>query len=776
MPKQNEHLQQGTVELKNDATIKNSIIAVDLWEPENYASTGGILKAEDAFFLNNKKSVHALYYTNFNPYYPEVEWDCFTKLKNCSFEITEDYPAKETFFKHVDLAHIKGVKFYGCDFSISENANGIDEWNYAIAGYDAKFEVRAICNSQQLPCPEISLDKSIFTGFYGAINANNDGYSTVTFSVSECDFINNENGVLTSKMNNATVIYSNFEIGTFHDCGAGIHSDRINAFTFEDNNFSKYENAPLSDYFGITVLNSEDVNEIYRNTFDGLSFGNYSDGQNWIEDESMGLVYNCNENTNNYADFYVEDDEDYNGFGIQSGQGNENLPAGNTFSKSDATWHFYNGARYDIDYFTNTTNSSISPEKITENVNLHPLSTTNTCPSNFSANPKLRLILTAEEKTDAELEYYNSLTDYNSTKSLYDNYIDGGDTEDEINDIQSAQPEDMWALRAQLLGDSPHLSFEVLKEASDKTDVFTESALFDILAANPDELKKDTLISYLENKEDPLPDYMIALLEQIAEGTTYKTALLNQMSEYKHNYVRAANRVVRSILNDSIMDYEGLRNWLDNIGGINSDRRIISSYIEQGNFTDAFTLANMLPSLYELQENDSVEHLYYIDMLNLYQTLHQEDRTTYQLSDTEKATIDNIAQNSGGIAGSQAKSILQSVYNEYCDICPNVNNSASHKSDRFISNDDINKIYGLDITAKPNPASYWVAFDFTLPKGHDEGVISIRNTSSIIIDRIKVEGQQGQKLWDISHIPSGAYVYTIEASGFSKSGKLIITK
>ncbi|PIY33127.1 MAG: hypothetical protein COZ08_05745, partial [Bacteroidetes bacterium CG_4_10_14_3_um_filter_42_6] len=110
----------------------------------------------------------------------------------------------------------------------------------------------------------------------------------------------------------------------------------------------------------------------------------------------------------------------------------------------------------------------------------------------------------------------------NSVKALYDSYIDGGYTEGELLDILTAQPDDMWELRAQLLGDSPHLSLEVLKEAADKTDVFTESALFDILAANPDELKKDTLISYLENKEEPLPDYMIDLLKQLAGGTTYK--------------------------------------------------------------------------------------------------------------------------------------------------------------------------------------------------------------------------------------------------------------
>jgi len=92
--------------LKNDAIIENAIIAVDLWKPDGYSTTGGIVYADNATFSNNTKSVHAVHYRNFNPYFPEIEWNNFSNFKNCTFEITEDYLGNETFYKHVDLAHV----------------------------------------------------------------------------------------------------------------------------------------------------------------------------------------------------------------------------------------------------------------------------------------------------------------------------------------------------------------------------------------------------------------------------------------------------------------------------------------------------------------------------------------------------------------------------------------------------------------------------------------------------------------------------------------------
>ncbi|PKP48384.1 MAG: hypothetical protein CVT92_16170 [Bacteroidetes bacterium HGW-Bacteroidetes-1] len=777
-PKQGESLKQGKLVLINGATIENAIVAVDLWKPGDWSSTGGIVYATDAVFHNNAKSVHALHYRNFNPYFPEIEWDYFSNFKNCTFEITEDYLGDETFYKHVDLAYVKGIDFQGCDFSLAENVAGISTSNHAIAAYDARFRVTAICNSQQAPCPEVDYDRSTFTGFWSAISAVNDGGVPLTFSVNRADFTDNANGVKTRYMNNASVLFSNFEIGNLWGCGTGIYSDNVTGFAYEQNDFTKFTGGPASDHFGIIINNSEAVNEVYKNTFNGLSYANFSDGKNWIGINTyLGLAYYCNENANNYTDFYVNDFEREKRSGIQSEQGNDNYTTGNTFTQNGATWHFYNGGEHLVGYYYNQNeNDEIPDDDKIYHVAKYGRNINNGCPYHYGGSSELKLVLTTQQKADAEQDYYDNLTDYNNVKTLYDSYVDGGNTEAEKFDIQTAQPDDMWELRAQLLGDSPHLSFEVLKEAADKTDVLTESALFDILAANPDELKKDTLLSYLENKEEPLPAYMVDLLRQLAQGTTYKTALHQQMAGYKHAYTRAAHDIIRSLLNDTVTDNVELRNWLDNLGGITSDRQIIATYISEDNFTDALTLANMLPQLYKLEGNELTEHNYYMDMLDLHQTLYQESRNTLQLDSTEKASIVFIANNSTGVAGAQAKSILEGVYDEYFDDCPDADGTTGYKSNSIINPDALGKAYGLNISVKPNPAKQWAAFDYTLPGDETEAIITISNSIGNIVEMIQISGSQGQNLWDTRTVKPGVYIYTIKAAGFSQSGKIVISK
>jgi hypothetical protein len=777
-PDANGNYQQGYLKLINGATIENAIIAVDLWEPGNWSSTGGMVYATDAIFRNNAKAVHALHYSNFHPNFPEIEWDYFSNFKNCTFEITEDYLGDEIFYKHVDLAHVKGIDFQACDFSLAENVEGVSTWTHAIAGYDAKFRVSAICNSQQYPCPEEDYDRCTFTGFYSAINAVNDGGVPLTFSVNRADFVDNAYGVKTREMNNASVLFSDFEIGYLWYCGAGIYSDDVTGFAFEENNFNKYTGGPQGNYFGIIINNSNAVNEVYRNNFNGLSYANFSDGKNWRDDYRYeGLAYYCNENTNNYADFYVNDYEYPDHSGIQSEQGNDNYTAGNTFTQSGATWHFYNGGEHLVQYFYNQNASYEIPDypDKTYHVAITAENDDNTCPSHYG-EPQWDLILSAQQRTDAELTYYNNLTDYNNVKTLYDNLKDGGNTEELKDEVELAWPNDTWELRAALLDKSPHLSDEVLKEAADKTEVLPESILFEVLSANPDELRKEELLKYLEEKENPLPEYMINILRQLATGTTYKTVLQQQMANYKHAYTRAAHDIIRSNLNDTVVDNSELRNWLDNLGGITSDRQIISSYISEGNFTDAFTLANLLPQLYKLEEDELTEHNYYMDMLNLHQILHQEGRNTFQMDSIEKAEITFIAENSKGVAGAQAKSILEAVYNEYYEDCPEVDGTDGYKSSNVINPDAFGKAYGLSVSVKPNPARQWAAFDYTLPGEETNATITITDGTGNALETFKVYGKQGQKLWDTRNTKPGVYIYTLQTGEFSQSGKIVISK
>lgn len=397
----------------------------------------------------------------------------------------------------------------------------------------------------------------------------------------------------------------------------------------------------------------------------------------------------------------------------------------------------------------------------------------NSCLSHYGNGGSIEL--NGSERLQVETDYADNLLDYGNVKTLFDNLKDGGNTTAELLDIQTATPNDMWALRTQLLGDSPHLSQEVLMETADKTGVFPESAIFDIMAANPDEMRNEEMINYLENKEEPLPDYMISILRQLSNGSTYKTILMNDMATYHTAKTKAAQDIIRSILSDSVVDNTDYRNWLDNLGTMEADKQIINSYLSEGDTSYAITLLNMLPSLYDLQDEALEAYSDYSYLVNLYVTLQSQNRDIYQLDSIEMADLLWMADSATLAAKEQARNILEFAYDyHYCN-CQYISDTTVMKTSGAI-NLNMGEITGLSINVKPNPASDWIQFSYKLPYNALTGEILITDISGKFIDRLNVTGAKGMKLWDTQNITQGVYLYTLISNGFSHTGKIVISR
>jgi hypothetical protein len=779
-PDQYGVLHQGMLELKNGAIIENAIDAVVLWNPGDYNSTGGIVLANNAIFRNNAKAVQALMYWNFNPANPEQRMDNRSYFKNCTFELTEDYHAEEKFYKHVDLFDVFGIDFKVCNFSLHPEAENVSYYNHGIAAYSAGFSLLPVCaDPNTIPCPGYL--ENTFTGFNRGVSATDALGFSPPFFVNRAAFSNNDNGVHVNEVSNFTILNSSFDVGkqdSRSECmkadGVGIYTNLSTGFAIQENIFTKYLAAPSGIYLGTWINNTLEADEVYKNYFSDLSYANYSEGKNWKDDNRfIGLAYYCNQNQNNYADFYVGRDSLKSG-GIQSDQGYWEHAAGNAFTQSGATWHFYNDGEHLLRYFYNQNIADQVPDtgKVF-NVSPVAINYNNNCPSYYGGGDDEKpMAMSAAEQQQAEMQFMANLADYNNVKALYISLTDGGDTDGTIFNIQTAHPDDMWALRAQLLGKSPHLSMEALKEVSDRTDVFNDAALFDILAANPDELKKEELILYLEQKEEPLPDYMVNILKQVATGTTYKTVLEQQMSRYNREKTRAAHNLIRHIVTDSIVDNNLLRQWLNNLGGIQADKQIIGTFVQEGNFADALALANMLPQLYALQDDELMAHNAYVDMLNLHHSLHQQGRNLFQLTEAEKQELDQISVGAG-TAALQARAIREMVYNEYIEPCPCVDETASFKKAPInLHSPTLASL--LEITARPNPARDWVVFEYRLPGESPEASIRITDGGGRIIAYLPVAGNRGQKMWDTRGLEPGIYYYALIKAGQYKSGKIVI--
>lgn len=765
---------QGYLELKNGAVIENAKCAVELWRPDYWNTTGGIIHATDATFRNNAKAVHALHYSNVF-YGVKASYNGY--FRNCTFTIDEDYIGTETFYKHVDLSRVKGLSFYGCSFSANRNVTGVWPFCVGIGAYSASFGVDSYCeNLNVVPCPEEDVIRPSFNGFYQGIHASDDGGGAYAFSVKNSLFRKNTCGIYALNSGYGTIVGNDFTVDCNWTCNFGIYTDGVENFCIEDNTFHP-QTANTGSPYGIEVVNSEGSNDIYHNDFNGLRCGNVAVGVNTGATSlpttpAPGLTYTCNTNTGNLIDFCVL--KDGNVGDIDSQQGSSASPAGNTFS--GRLYQFYNNGNQVIEYYYDIGDTDQTPDNaLLYRVNAKDTQNSNGCFSHYGGGGSVSK--SASEKAALASDYLSVRSAYNSLLQLYESRIDGGSTPTQVADINNATSSDMWRLRAQLLGLSPYVSGEVLTTAADRYDVFTDPVLFEILAANPDELKKDTLISYLENKEHPLPDYMTDLLRQMASGFTARTALLAQMAQYRHAYSLAAGDIVRSCLNDSVTDLVELRTWLGNMDDIASDRMIVASYLEEGDSTNAFALANMLPELYGLQGEALSDHSDYIRLIGLYQILNREHRTVFELTDTELATVNGIASSGNGTSQAMAEALLEEITEGQLRAyaCPSVPEERG-EGRGWVADASLNEALGFTVSVSPNPAATWATMEYTLPGDKTHAAVTVSNIFGVTMMSTDLNSRQGQKMLDLRDLAAGVYVYAVQCEEHTYTGKLIITK
>lgn len=769
----NGSFEQGYIELKNGAIIENAKCAVELWRPGFYSTTGGIIHATDATFRNNAKAVHALWYANADG---GRESDYNGYFRNCSFIVDDNYIGTETFHKHVDLSHVSGIDFWGCDFYAKRQVAGVSAYCVGIAAYEAHFSVNSYCdNLNTMPCPVSDVVHSSFTGFHRGIHVSNDGSSARAFSVKNSVFNNNTIGLYALNTGYCVIVDNDFIVGCDWDCGFGIYADGVTGFCIEDNNF-RPNMTNTGALYGIMVVNSNGINDIYHNDFKDLLCGNVAVGDNTGNPSSPngplpGLTYTCNSNSGNHIDFCVL--KDGNTGGIAEHQGSTAQPAGNTFGGSQ--YHFFNDGVPTITYHYDNNETDQIPTLLYR-VGTSSTQSSNSCFSHYGGGvvPK-----STSEKAALASDYVSAFATYSSLQQLYESRLDGGSTPSQLADINNAMPSDMWNLRAQLLGISPYVTGEVLSTAAERYDVFTDPVLFEILAANPDELKKDSIINYLETKDHPLPEYMTDLLRQIALGFTARTALLSQMAQYHHDYSIAAGDIVRSCLNDSIHDLTELRTWLANMDDLASDRILVASYMHEGDSIHAFALANMLPELYDLQGDALADHTDYMYLIDLYQTLNREGRNIFRLSDSEIAMVNAIASTGTGTSKTMAEAILMERLDENIMSfdCPTIPESdGGNRGMGGIEASAMNEAMGFTVSVSPNPATTWAMVEYTLPADKSQAMITVTNTLGVTVMSTELNGKQGQKVLDLCGLADGVYMYSVRSGEYINIGKLMVTK
>ncbi len=779
---------QGSLFLNDNTAIHKAIL--------NKAEGGAIIKATESYFFNNNVSFRFEHYEGFypvsgNPFAHNVSY-----FRECHFEVNNDYPHIGAFEKHILLAGVNGVNFRGCHFTNIMTGQG--NKGTGIYAWDAGFSVRPGCGtSNVMPCPDPI--KSYFIGFENGIFAYT-WFSSPRIFIDNAIFTNNGYGIHLEGIDQVTVINSEFNIGQSlkgqEQCntafGVGIYLYHCIYYTIENNTLSgAYSGNPnaLENYIGVWVHNNHyefsnvQDNEIYRNNLSHLTDGNLAIGKHMYAKDGYwtgGLQYKCNNNSSNKYDFRTGNTADV---GIWLDQGSLNRAAGNSFSKnivplgsdfanfashhSFSLWYFY---------WPDPNDPSQFPENVI-NVLPWPANNPHPCTDNFgSGGGQIGLNgLTQTQKAHFEQILDQNQSTFNNVYSLYASLKDAGNTEALVTEVEMAWPQDMWELRAQLLNISPHLSKDALMAAADKTDVLPPSVLFEILSANPDELRNDDLLQYLEDKENPLPQYMMDILYQLTGNITYKTILKSQLNHSSSLKNHAYKVLLQDMMHDTAVSQADIRAFLASKQSLVTDIMVIESYLKEGNTADALALATMLPVLYNLEGWTLDEFNLYLQMLQLQALLVDEGRGVYELTAGELAQIEMLAAASHGRTATRARGLLRFLNGISFTCCPPAPEEGL-KSTVKPKQPIMNLGFSPQIEAAPNPASTFVNFSYELPEGQTSGVIYISDAKGQHIETININNGMGQELWDVRSLTNGLYYYTLRSGQSSKSGKIVIGK
>ncbi|MDT8394256.1 MAG: T9SS type A sorting domain-containing protein [Bacteroidales bacterium] len=769
---------QGILKL-SDATIENAFNAVTLWKQHDWTTRGGIIKANNSTFINNRRSVEFMSYQNYHPVH-EIPTNNLSYFNGCEFDVDDNYLCECDFAYHITMWEVKGINIKASVFknSMTTEANT----GYGIFTMDAGYRVQSTCSSNIYPCPEVDIEHSQFIGLHAGIGAMNSG-SIYPLYVDDAEFFDNGFGIQLEGSDLATLINNEIYIGNdvtdavdcAFDFGVGIDLFNCNGYAVENNWFYEYSTM-TGNSIGVRVENTDPLNvqsnEIYLNRYHELDIGNEALGLNYDDDEKIGLQFLCNRNYDNIYDFYIKEG------GILENQGSLDLAAGNMFSLNGNNPYsdYNNQANKSIIYYYDVAEPSEYPENHSSKVDPTSVTNSNDCLSSFGGGNYTQvdgLGLTTDQKSAyrQDFMYYQGL--YNETLSLYENLKDGGNTEGVVIDIETSWPDEMMALRADLLANSPHLSMRVLYAVADNTEVFPDAVIFEIIAANPDATRDEEFLTYLEEKDDPLPENYIDILRGLAGNISYKTILQSQLADYSNIKTKAANIIVRNMLNDSIVDMDTLRMWFSNIGSISSEYMVIDSYLQEDNTTDALSTLNSIPSLYDLSSEELVEYNIYHSLKSIQMNLISDDRNIFMLDSLEQESLREIAESSNGIAGTQARSILKFVYGDHFCSCPAIPDTSTHK-DYDAAGSFVNTEANAVLHVFPNPADHWVAFEYQVP-GNEESInILIYNSTGQIEHTLSMSGNTGQLIWDVQNVEPGVYYYEFVHIQGKESGKIIV--
>jgi tetratricopeptide (TPR) repeat protein len=638
---------QGRAKFSNDCLIEKALVGLRSgkiyflslnpflhWTVDD---GGAILEAENTTFRNNERDLYFAHYPNY------INSSVFT---NCNFETNQNFILTDAIgYQHplhnrATLVSNRFVTFQNCKFR-----------NYSVPLLNSFPDVSAIyaqnSNFSFLGSAN-SPHAAILEGFPRGI------YSFGTFSGPEMNVLENVTfrcyrgayyrDLLTASITgNRFYELSSSTIAPFPDVPQGYLDDDpdntyINEFDVVQNTFMPFCKGSYGLYLDYPVafiltenlfrlagppnmlrvglyVNGNDMhpNDVYKNTFANMTAGCRFYNDNRGPNQNSGLTYQCNTFLDNERNVEINNQPGFQGttdFGVRTQVGTPLTSSGNEMDQNTIDLN-------DVDNIANYTGNAhtyyyttgeLVQEEIFDIVEILS-SQNNTCPS----------LIVGVVNDDINL----LLADYLDAKEDYFEYIDAGNTNGTLTEIQLAQYTNALELYYELIGISPALSEEALLAAISRAGDIPPILLAGILASNPIAARSTTIQKSLDNLAMPLSEYQRTMINQGMYVVGLRESMDASLGELVTRLNTATLKEYRRILDEE--DPLTQTSLLDDLTLLRSDQEAayfrITWLINQKRFTEARSLIASISATQPELMAEKADYEAYENVLELYEEL-----------------------------------------------------------------------------------------------------------------------------------------------------------
>jgi len=309
-----------------------------------------------------------------------------------------------------------------------------------------------------------------------------------------------------------------------------------------------------------------------------------------------------------------------------------------------------------------------------------------------------------------------------------------------------------------------YLSDTVVSTAIEKEEVLPNAMIRDIMVANSNTAKSDELMNKLDERYDPLPDYMKAQILQGRSILSIREETEADLARFKAKKARAFNEIIRHYRRDTLSPQASADSILmmyQNENQLWAKYALAFEYLNRNDSANAMSTLDSISLLFDLTASQLAVQQDYEDYFEILTGLISEGKTVNQADSADKTQLYSILDNSNAGIKAYVRNLLITIdtltYQEPY-FFPDFLKSADAYEDYM---DILNANAPEYLKVIPNPAKDFIIIEY---KQEVEGEAQIFFTAldGKVLKSMQVNDKHNQLVLDTGKWQAGMYIATMK--------------